>query len=112
MEQDKLVRIRQLNDELRKNFLAHNGQVMLTSTVGMLADDVKARLFEAVKSFEAFDDGNDPHHEHDFGTVEVDGVKYFFKHDYYDIDMRFPSDDPSDPKITKRTMLILRADEY
>jgi Protein of unknown function (DUF3768) len=106
----KTERIRELNDVLRRRFTG--GRVMLTSGVNELSDDAKARVLEAVRTFKDFDGGNDPHTEHDFGMVEVDGERYFFKIDYYDRDMRFGSDDPSDPEQTCRVMTIMRASEY
>ncbi len=55
---------------------------------------------------------NDPHHEHDFGNFELDGVTYFFKLDYYTPDMEGGSEDPADPAKTTRVLTIMRADEY
>jgi hypothetical protein len=50
----------------------------------------------------------------DFGTVriELDGERYWSKVDYYDVDMRYLSDDPSDSSITRRIMTIGHASEY
>jgi hypothetical protein len=103
-------RIRALNDELRRNF--HGGKVMMTSGVNALPDDVKARILEKVRTFEAFSEENDPHHEHDFGALEESGHKVFFKLDYYDPVMQFGSEDPADPLKTTRVLTIMLAEEY
>ena len=106
----KTTRIRELNDAFRQSFTG--GRVMLTSGVNELTDDVKAKVLEAVRTFKDFDGDNDPHKEHDFGMVEVDGERCFFKLDYYDCDMHHGSEDPSDPQQTCRVMTIMLASEY
>src|SRR5712691_10970575 len=103
-------RIRKLNDAFRNSF--SGGQVYLSSGVAALDPPAKAKLLEAVRTFTDFDEGNDPHGEHDFASIEVDGANYFFKIDYYDTDIRYLSDDPSDPAITRRVMTIMLASEY
>ena len=62
--------------------------------------------------FDKFDSDNDPHREHDFGSFEIDGETYFFKIDYYALDMDGGSEDPADPEKTTRVLTIMRADEY
>ena len=106
----KSERTRKLNDAFRNSF--SGGQVYLTSGVAALDPPGKVKLLEAVRTFTDFDEGNDPHGEHDFASIEVDGENYFFKIDYYDTDIRYLSDDPSDPSITKRIMTIMLASEY
>jgi Protein of unknown function (DUF3768) len=102
--------IRLLNDNFRSTFIG--GRVTMTAAVNELPLDSKARLILAVQSFDAFTEYNDPHHEHDFGSVEVDGETYFFKLDYYSLDLRFGSEDPTDPSKTTRVLTIMRGDEY
>jgi len=105
-----LERIRQLNDRFRTTDIG--GRVMLTRGFVALSASTKARALEAIKTFDAWDSGNDPHGEHDFVGVEVDGEKIFAKMDYYDAAMRCGSEDPTDPKKTTRVLTIMRADEY
>ena len=51
-EQSSIQRIRELNDALRKSFTG--GRVMLTTGVDEL-HDVKAKVLQAVRTFDAFD---------------------------------------------------------
>lgn len=103
-------RIRYLNDLLRTTFVS--GRVMLTAGVRAMDDDDRARLLQAVSAFDAFTLANDPYGEHDFGRVEVGGCGFFFKIDYYDLDLRYQSPDPADSTVTARVMTIMREDEY
>ena len=107
---DKTKRTRELNDSFRRTFTG--GQVMLTSGVDALSPDAKAKVLQAVRSFDAFDSSNDPHKEHDFGSFEIAEQTYFFKIDYYDPEMSAGSEDPADPEKTTRVLTIMRADEY
>ena len=110
LSKEKLAQIRALNDGLRTAFTG--GQVLLSSTVAALPLEAKAKVLAALQGFAAFTESNDPHGEHDFGSFEVEGTVYCFKVDYYDVDMRYLSDDPSDPKVTKRVLTLMRSDEY
>jgi hypothetical protein len=99
-----------LNDKFRSTFVG--GQVVMTQGVDALPRDTKARVLSAVRSFSNFTKDNDPHHEHDFGNFELEGVTYFFKLDYYAPDVEGGSEDPADPQKTTRVLTIMRADEY
>lgn len=103
-------RIRVLNDNFRSTFIG--GRLLTTASVAELAIDVKARLILAVQSFDEFTSDNDPHCEHDFGAIALDGETYFWKIDYFDANEHFGSEDPSDPDKTTRVLTIMRADEY
>jgi hypothetical protein len=103
-------RIRLLNDNFRTTFIG--GQVVMTQGVAELPLDKKARVVLAVQSFDKFTEDNDPHREHDFGSFEIEGESYFFKVDYYALDMDGGSEDPADPETTTRVLTIMRADEY
>ena len=106
----KSDRIRVLNDNFRSTLVG--GQVVMTAGVDALPLDTKARVLLAVQSFSNFTKDNDPHGEHDFGSFEIEGEHYFWKIDYYALDLRGGSEDPADPNGTTRVMTIMRADEY
>ena len=107
---DNAHHIRVLNDNFRSTFVG--GRVVMTQGVDALPLDTKARVVLAVQSFDEFTADNDPHREHDFGSLEIQGETYFFKVDYYALDMIGGSEDPADPEKTTRVLTIMRADEY
>ena len=108
-KQDKF-RICELNDAFRKTFTG--GRVVMTRAVNELAVETRTRLIASVRSFDRFDKDNDPHGEHDFGTIEIDGEKFFFKIDCYDLAMSQHSVDAANPEATIRVLTIMHADEY
>ena len=103
-------RIRDLNDAFRRSF--HGGRVLLTEGVAGLESDVQAMAIRKVATFGAFDQDNDPHGEHDFGSFDLSGRKFFWKIDYYTPDLQGGSEDPGDPAITTRVLTIMLACEY
>jgi hypothetical protein len=103
-------RIRELNDAFRTTFAG--GQVNLTAGVSKFGADIKVRIMMAVQTFSEFSEDNDPHGEHDFGSFELFTKQFFWKIDYYDIELRNGSEDPSDPTKTKRVLTIMLAEEY
>lgn len=106
-------KIAELNDKLRQNlFNPGKDKVILTQGVSNLPFDEQLRILIKVKLFNNFNAGNDPYSQHDFGMIEHSKLKYFFKIDYYDTSMEYASDDPSNPDITTRVLIIMRADEY
>ena len=107
---DNVSRTRLLNDNFRSTFVG--GRVVMTAGVDALPIDTKACVLLAVQSFSNFTKDNDPHGEHDFGSFKVEGETYFFKVDYYALDMEAGSEDPADPNVTTRVLTIMRADEY
>jgi hypothetical protein len=96
--------IAELNDHLRRTLT--DGRVMMTAAVTALDPVVQIELLEKVRSFADFNADNDPHGEHDFGVVTVEGERYFWKIDYFDLTTEFGSEDPSDPTVTTRVLTI------
>ena len=75
-------RIRELNDAFRTSL--SGGRVMMTAGIDALDSNVKAVIISKVATFGDFTADNDPHGEHDFGAIEVAGLKVFWKIDAYD----------------------------
>lgn len=111
-------RIAELNDLLRRNFaiMPHvvpgAFSILITPGAGSLNGSSFGSLISKIERFDAFDDANDPHGEHDFGSIEHEGKRYFWKIDYYDLARTHGSPDPSDPTVTHRMLTIMRGDEY
>ncbi|OCJ67343.1 hypothetical protein A6U97_00925 [Agrobacterium tumefaciens] len=103
-------RIRELNDIFRSTWLT--GTVLMTSGIKSLPDAIQSRIVEAVQKFDAFTPDNDPHGEHDFGSVIIEGHRVFWKIDYYDRTMQYGSEDPANPAVTERVLTMMLAEEY
>lgn len=103
-------RIRALNDALRTTL--QGGKVMMTAGVNALDPRMVARALSKMRGFDLFTEDNDPHDEHDFGSFEIDGRKFFWKIDYYDRKLEFGSEDPADPEKTARVLTLMLAEEY
>ncbi|MDR6303352.1 hypothetical protein GGQ85_001035 [Nitrobacter vulgaris] len=69
-------------------------------------------VLTSVRLFGPFNGDNDPHGEHDFVSVKVDGETYFGKIDYYAPNMEHGSEDPADEAKTVRVLTIARSSEY
>lgn len=103
-------RIQILNDRFRRSFLG--GRVMMTAGVAAMAEDDHRTLIDRVRHFDGFTQDNDPYGEHDFGSIDLGGCRYFWKIEYYDPALTSGSSDASDEAATARVMTIMRADEY
>ena len=117
-------RIARLNDRARQ---AMGLAYVAVATEGFrgLAEADQSRVRELVETFDAFTPDNNPYGERDFGAVyqDFDGrwttarparpaQTVFWKIDAYDRDLRFGSEDPANPAITRRVLTILLASEY
>ena len=105
-------RVRDLNDTFRKTLDPTLGRMVLTAGVDALPSDVRALAIRKVATFDEFSTDNDPHGEHDFGSFDLAGDKFFWKIDYYDRTLDFGSDDPADPSKTMRVLTLMLAMEY
>lgn len=112
-DDEKTIRIRELNDELRTKGQALNGRVVAVG--GLVNDSIEKRhrVFEAVAKFDAWTTGDDPYGEHDFGKVSVDDEAFMWKIDYYAIgDEAHGSEHPEDPAVTIRVLTLMYAEDY
>ena len=103
-------RIAQLNDALRTNLCG--GRVCLTRGIAALPPSVQESIVARVRAFDDFTPDNDPYGEHDFGSFQHRAWTIFWKIDYYDLLLKYGSDDPSDPARTRRVLTVMLADEY
>lgn len=106
----RLAHIRGLNDELRG--FQRGGYVTITPGLQALGREALQAILHKVAIFESFTGDNDPYGEHDFGALEHDGQKIFWKIDTYDKRMEYGSPDPADPDVTARVLTIMLASEY
>lgn len=104
-------RVRDLNDRFRTNGEG-NGTVLITSGIQAQGGEFAVKAVEAVRTFTAFSDDNDPWGEHDCGAVEINGEKVFFKIDYYDPTCTYGSENPANEALTHRVLTIMLASEY
>lgn len=103
-------RIQQLNDAFRSTGIG--GRFVLTVGIRGLGPTSVAKLITKVRCFSEFSEDNDPHQEHDFGSLKHDGKNIFWKIDYYDLKLEAGSEDPSDSTITCRVLTVMLAEEY
>lgn len=116
--------IARLND-LARRAMGIACVVVATEGIRALPEADQSRLRELVETFDAFTPDNDPFGERDFAAIYqgVDGVwsvsrpvdvavTVFWKIDAYDRELRFGSEDPADPAITRRVLTIMLASEY
>ncbi len=101
-----------LNDRLRCQGDKTLGKYKMTVGVSALSPTELTDLLKLVQNFNQFDKNNDPYGEHDFGSFTFKEEKYCFKIDYYDLSEKYASEDPSNPAVTIRVLLIMRMDEY
>ena len=104
-------RIQRLNDDARIGLFRHGTRVMTTG-VQALEEKLRAAVINQVGLFDDFNADNDPHGEHDFGSIEIASHKIFWKVDYFDLDLKMHSPDPANPNVTHRVLTIMLANEY
>lgn len=107
------AQIKRLNDAFRRDlFNPALGEVVMTPGVAMLAPAQQIMLLEEVQAFEDFNRGNDPYGEHDFGSINIFGGKYFWKIDYYNKERTGGSEASHDADATHRVLTVMHASEY
>ena len=101
---------------VRTEGVSITGRVGTTRAIHMLPREDLLKVVRAVRTDKPAPDGDNPYRENDFGSVTVDlsdgEAKVFWKIDYYAPDMMHGSDDPADPKQTRRVLTIMLASEY
>ena len=126
----KTKRVSELNDKLRemifKDVKAINKElkswlyaqpikdkIVITPGINALTNQQQLYIFNRVKNFKDFNKGDDPYGEKDFGAFNnEEDIKIFWKIDYYDNNLKYHSEDKSDPDKTTRVLTIMLASEY
>lgn len=93
-----------LNDQFRKSGFG----ITLTNGIQSVRD--LPGLLQAIREFDDFNEDNDPWHEHDFGRLEWNGDKVFWKIDYYNETLD-GWEHPLSGRC-KRVLTVMLAEEY
>lgn len=104
------TQIAALNDKARSSF--QGCRLYITQGISRFAEEDQEIIFSKVRTFNEFNEDNDPYGEHDFGSFSYQGQKIYWKFDYYDTLDQYRSPDPSNTQITNRVLTILLAEEY
>ena len=104
-------RIAELNDLARKA-MGIACRLYQTEGISSLSPEAQSTIREKVETFDAFTSDNDPYHERDFGAFDHEGMRVFWKIDYYDRSLSRGSENPADPLQTVRVLTIMLAEEY
>lgn len=67
-------------------------------------------LVQVVRRFTDFTEDNDPYGEHDFGSLEWEGQRVFWKISYYDQSLKYGEDPLS--LDCRRVLTVMLASEY
>jgi Protein of unknown function (DUF3768) len=121
---ERRERIARLNDGARQ---AMGVACIAVATEGFrgLSHLDQARVREAIERYDAWEPGNDPDGERDFGAIYRDergrwsamppgrvAQTVFWKIDCYDQALEWGSPDPADAGVTQRVLTIMLASEY
>ena len=110
MNVERRERIRALNDQLRQHHTG--GRMMMTRRVAGAGLAFQLAVLGALQHYDRFDDDNDPHGEHDFGAISIDGEELFWKIDYYDQSLTQAAVDPACETGCVRVLVVMFAEEY
>jgi len=109
-QDDRSRQIAILNDSFRTSFVG--GTIFVTEGLHQVGDEFIKLALCAARQFVAFTGDNDPHNEHDFGSMLVEGRNVLWKIDYYDPTMTQGSEDPANLAVTRRVLTVMLAEEY
>lgn len=108
---ESAAKIAALNDAARRD-LAGNVRLVVTHGIQCLPQADQLAIVQKVRTFDRFDEDNDPYGERDFGAFDQNETRIFWKVDYYNLTPDGGSLDPSDEQLTCRVLTILLASEY
>jgi hypothetical protein len=113
-------RIAALNDAMRARipFCAGDpelpGLFVVTRSIAALSQAAVLAILDEIRHFSAFERGDDPYGEHDFGALEhPEAGRIFWKFDYFaDASCTSGSPDPSDPTQSFRVLTVMLAEDW
>lgn len=109
------------NDTFRKAVCAGQrptrpicGVLLVTRSITGINENFLTNALMAVGAFDTFAPDNDPDGYHDFGAIEIDGEKVFFKIDLYqaDTDKRWGAETPDKPETVERVLTVMLASDW
>ena len=110
------TQIAAMNDRFRQEgpSRAVPGRMLTTAGIAALPSSLQAAIVARVQAFEAFTEDNDPHGEHDFGSIDLQGApRVFWKIDCYaDAEIDAGSEDAADAARSFRVLTVILASEY
>ena len=114
-EGERTAETARLNDLARTGPHRVNAVWFTTQGVAALIEDGEGRageLVQAIASFAAFDPGDDPYGERDFGAFSLWGERLFWKIDYYHPERQEHSPVKWSAELTRRVLTVMLASEY
>jgi hypothetical protein len=103
-------KIQEINDRVRR--AEATALVLIAGDMSQEDSSIHVAAMKVVSEFDAFNEENDPHGEHDHGSFDLNGEKCMWKIDYCDLELRFGSEKPWDETVTKRVLTIFYARDY
>ncbi len=103
--------VARLNDAVRHGEYG-NTTIIATTGVQAMGEASVSKIIGKVSKFDDFSEDNDPHGERDFGSIEINSEKLFWKIDLFDLELKQYSLDPASESLTHRVLTIMLASEY
>jgi hypothetical protein len=89
----------------------HPGKMLFTAGLSEQPVPFVFAVLKTIRDATDFPEGDDPYGEHDFGAIEHEGVKVFWKIDYYaDAECEHGAETPA--QGCYRVLTVMLADEY
>ncbi len=107
MSDERMARIRRLNDDLRRRGIG--GTVLVSAGLHALGPATVSEVLRLVGQFDAFTAANDPHGEHDCAVLQAGALRVLWKIDLYEApDVNHKTGKP----LVTRVLTIMLAEEY
>ena len=109
------------NDEFRRHkclgaplTLQLRGLIVMTQTLAAMDPILVHKARVAIGRLDVFEPDNDPDGFHDFGAVEIDDQKIWFKINLYEAgsDKRYGAERPDNPVTTERVMTLMLPSDW